>query len=58
MSCNRTRWCEVSGVKADVVAAVDINHHANLVYAHNFPQTPVLQKTIEVPFAIFLTVIV
>ena len=38
----------VSGLDAQVVAAVDINPHANLVYKHNFKDTHVIQKTIEV----------
>lgn len=36
-----------SGVPAQVVAAVDINTTANLVYRHNFPHTPLWNKTIE-----------
>lgn len=39
---------KVSEIPSEVVAAVDINHHANLVYKHNFKETKVLQKTIEV----------
>jgi tRNA (cytosine38-C5)-methyltransferase len=31
-----------------VVAAVDINTTANEVYKHNFPETPILQRNIEV----------
>lgn len=31
-----------------VVAAVDINTTANNVYRHNFPNTALLNKTIEV----------
>ncbi|XP_069007318.1 tRNA (cytosine(38)-C(5))-methyltransferase isoform X3 [Embiotoca jacksoni] len=36
-----------SGVPAQVVAAVDINTTANLVYRHNFPDTVLWNKTIE-----------
>lgn len=39
---------KVSGINADIVAAVDINPNANLVYKHNFKNTRVIQKTIEV----------
>jgi site-specific DNA-cytosine methylase len=31
-----------------VVAAVDINPQANIVYKHNFGKTKLIQKTIEV----------
>lgn len=33
---------------AEVVAAVDVNTLANDVYKHNFPNTPLWAKTIEV----------
>ncbi|XP_041824142.1 tRNA (cytosine(38)-C(5))-methyltransferase isoform X2 [Melanotaenia boesemani] len=36
-----------SGVPAQVVAAVDINTIANQIYKHNFPETPLWNKTIE-----------
>ncbi|XP_024230449.1 tRNA (cytosine(38)-C(5))-methyltransferase [Oncorhynchus tshawytscha] len=36
-----------SGVAAKVVAAVDVNTTANEIYKHNFPNTPLLPKTIE-----------
>uniref|UniRef100_A0A673AMV1 tRNA aspartic acid methyltransferase 1 n=1 Tax=Sphaeramia orbicularis TaxID=375764 RepID=A0A673AMV1_9TELE len=36
-----------SGIPAHVVAAVDINTTANQVYKHNFPDTPLWNKTIE-----------
>ncbi|CAB1340814.1 unnamed protein product [Coregonus sp. 'balchen'] len=36
-----------SGVAAEVVAAVDVNTTANEIYKHNFPNTPLLPKTIE-----------
>lgn len=32
----------------DVRAAVDINTAANETYSHNFPQTKLLQRNIEV----------
>ena len=38
---------KLSKLNADVVAAVDINPNANLVYKHNFPETKILNKTIE-----------
>uniref|UniRef100_A0A8C7X0A4 Uncharacterized protein n=1 Tax=Oryzias sinensis TaxID=183150 RepID=A0A8C7X0A4_9TELE len=37
-----------SGVPAEVVAAVDINTTANQIYKHNFPDTPLWNKSIEV----------
>ena len=37
-----------SGIDYEVVAAVDINNQANNIYRQNFPETPLLQKTIEV----------
>ncbi len=37
-----------SGIPVDVVAAVDINSQANHIYKHNFPETPLMQKSIEV----------
>ena len=40
--------CAESGVAAKVVAAVDVNTTANEIYKHNFPNTPLLPKTIEV----------
>jgi site-specific DNA-cytosine methylase len=43
----------VSDINAKVVAAVDINPQANLVYKHNFKNTKLLQKTIEVSHLIF-----
>uniref|UniRef100_A0A3B5KNH8 tRNA (cytosine(38)-C(5))-methyltransferase n=1 Tax=Xiphophorus couchianus TaxID=32473 RepID=A0A3B5KNH8_9TELE len=36
-----------SGISAQVVAAVDINTTANKIYRHNFPDTPLWNKTIE-----------
>ncbi|XP_076027538.1 tRNA (cytosine(38)-C(5))-methyltransferase isoform X1 [Genypterus blacodes] len=36
-----------SAVPAQVVAAVDINTTANEIYRHNFPDTPLWNKTIE-----------
>ncbi|KAM9331660.1 tRNA (cytosine(38)-C(5))-methyltransferase [Pholidichthys leucotaenia] len=36
-----------SGIPAEVVAAIDINTAANQVYSHNFPDTPIWNKTIE-----------
>ncbi|XP_013879234.1 tRNA (cytosine(38)-C(5))-methyltransferase [Austrofundulus limnaeus] len=36
-----------SGTPAQVVAAIDINTTANQIYKHNFPDTPVWNKTIE-----------
>ncbi|KAM4533673.1 tRNA (cytosine(38)-C(5))-methyltransferase [Odontesthes bonariensis] len=36
-----------SGIPAQVVAAVDINTTANQIYKHNFPDTPLWNKTIE-----------
>jgi site-specific DNA-cytosine methylase len=39
----------VSGLKnAQVIGAVDINPQANLVYKHNFKETNLIQKTIDV----------
>jgi site-specific DNA-cytosine methylase len=38
----------VSELNGEVVAAVDINQHANLVYKHNFKNSKIIQKTIEV----------
>ncbi|KAG7336104.1 hypothetical protein KOW79_000797 [Hemibagrus wyckioides] len=36
-----------SSIPAEVVAAVDVNTTANEIYKHNFPNTPLLPKTIE-----------
>ncbi|GAA6219492.1 tRNA (cytosine(38)-C(5))-methyltransferase-like [Lates japonicus] len=36
-----------SGIPGQVVAAVDINTTANQIYGHNFPDTPLWNKTIE-----------
>ncbi|XP_030253334.1 tRNA (cytosine(38)-C(5))-methyltransferase [Sparus aurata] len=36
-----------SGVPVQVVAAIDINTTANEIYKHNFPDTPLWNKTIE-----------
>ncbi|XP_028289355.1 tRNA (cytosine(38)-C(5))-methyltransferase isoform X1 [Parambassis ranga] len=36
-----------SGIPAQVVAAIDINTTANQIYRHNFPDTPLWNKTIE-----------
>nr|XP_057916900.1 tRNA (cytosine(38)-C(5))-methyltransferase [Doryrhamphus excisus] len=36
-----------SGISADVVAAIDINTTANQIYKHNFPDTPLWNRTIE-----------
>lgn len=41
---------KASKINAKVVAAIDINPNATLVYKHNFNDTTVLQKTIEVEF--------
>uniref|UniRef100_A0A3Q3DMW1 Uncharacterized protein n=1 Tax=Hippocampus comes TaxID=109280 RepID=A0A3Q3DMW1_HIPCM len=38
-----------SGISAHVVAAIDINTTANQVYRHNFPDTPLWNRTIEWP---------
>lgn len=37
-----------SSVPAEVIGAVDVNTTANEIYKHNFPNTPLLPKTIEV----------
>nr|ALB00266.1 tRNA (cytosine(38)-C(5))-methyltransferase [Brachionus koreanus] len=37
----------LSAIPGEIIAAVDINHHANMVYKHNFKNTKILQKTIE-----------
>jgi tRNA (cytosine38-C5)-methyltransferase len=39
---------KLSGIQGQVIAAVDINPNANLVYKHNFKETKIFQKTIEV----------
>ncbi|KAM6970958.1 tRNA (cytosine(38)-C(5))-methyltransferase [Tautogolabrus adspersus] len=36
-----------SGIPFQVVAAIDINTTANQIYKHNFPDTPLWNKTIE-----------
>ncbi|XP_056221050.1 tRNA (cytosine(38)-C(5))-methyltransferase isoform X7 [Seriola aureovittata] len=36
-----------SGIPGHVVAAIDINTTANQIYRHNFPDTPLWNKTIE-----------
>uniref|UniRef100_UPI0037E7918A tRNA (cytosine(38)-C(5))-methyltransferase n=1 Tax=Semicossyphus pulcher TaxID=241346 RepID=UPI0037E7918A len=36
-----------SGIPFQVVAAIDINTTANQIYRHNFPDTPLWNKTIE-----------
>ncbi|XP_029384934.1 tRNA (cytosine(38)-C(5))-methyltransferase isoform X3 [Echeneis naucrates] len=36
-----------SGIPGQVVAAIDINTTANQIYQHNFPDTPLWNKTIE-----------
>ncbi|XP_061614408.1 tRNA (cytosine(38)-C(5))-methyltransferase isoform X1 [Phyllopteryx taeniolatus] len=36
-----------SGISGQVVAAIDINTTANQIYRHNFPDTPLWNKTIE-----------
>ncbi|XP_036935404.1 tRNA (cytosine(38)-C(5))-methyltransferase [Acanthopagrus latus] len=36
-----------SGIPVQVVAAIDINTTANEIYKHNFPDTPLWNKTIE-----------
>ncbi|XP_070708967.1 tRNA (cytosine(38)-C(5))-methyltransferase [Pempheris klunzingeri] len=36
-----------SGIPVQVVAAIDINTTANQIYRHNFPETPLWNKTIE-----------
>lgn len=36
-----------SGVDAEVIAAVDINTSANLIYMYNFPETTIINKTLE-----------
>jgi len=44
----------VSGLKnAKVIGAVDINPQANTVYKHNFKETNLIAKTIEVSFQVF-----
>ncbi|XP_075683714.1 tRNA (cytosine(38)-C(5))-methyltransferase isoform X1 [Rhinoderma darwinii] len=43
MHCGLTE----SGISAEVVAAVDVNTTANVVYKHNFPNTPLWPKSIE-----------
>ncbi len=40
----------MSEINGKVVAACDINQHANLVYKHNFKDSKIIQKTIEVYF--------
>lgn len=44
-----------SGIPYQVVAAIDINTTANEIYRHNFPNTPLWNKTIEVGDWIFET---
>lgn len=39
-----------SGIPFELVAAVDINTTANEIYKHNFPNTTLWNKTIEVSF--------
>lgn len=41
-------FCLESAIPSEVVAAVDVNTTANEIYKHNFPNTPLLPKTIEV----------
>ncbi|XP_061661950.1 tRNA (cytosine(38)-C(5))-methyltransferase isoform X2 [Syngnathoides biaculeatus] len=36
-----------SGISGEVVAAIDINTTANQIYRHNFPDTPLWNRTIE-----------
>ncbi|XP_040921839.1 tRNA (cytosine(38)-C(5))-methyltransferase [Toxotes jaculatrix] len=36
-----------SGIPSQVVASIDINTTANQIYRHNFPDTPLWNKTIE-----------
>ncbi|XP_041817384.1 tRNA (cytosine(38)-C(5))-methyltransferase isoform X2 [Chelmon rostratus] len=36
-----------SGIPGQIVAAIDINTTANQIYRHNFPDTPLWNKTIE-----------
>ncbi|XP_054622350.1 tRNA (cytosine(38)-C(5))-methyltransferase isoform X2 [Dunckerocampus dactyliophorus] len=36
-----------TGISAQVVAAIDINTTANQIYKHNFPDTPLWNRTIE-----------
>lgn len=38
----------MSEINCEIVAAVDINPHANLVYKNNFKNTRTIEKTIEV----------
>lgn len=38
---------DLLGIDCEVVAAVDINPTANLVYAFNFPQVPIVSRSIE-----------
>ena len=40
--------CVESGIHHEVIAAVDINDHANAIYRHNFPGTKLMQRCIEV----------
>ncbi|KAJ1965580.1 hypothetical protein GGI12_000678 [Dipsacomyces acuminosporus] len=43
-----------AGIDAQVVRAFDINTVANEVYKHNFPEVPVLQRSIEsLPMSLF-----
>ncbi|GAB6022091.1 tRNA (cytosine-5-)-methyltransferase [Chamberlinius hualienensis] len=37
----------LKGLAVDVVAAIDINPHANQTYSHNFPHIKLLQRNIE-----------
>ena len=41
-----------SGIAAKVVAAIDVNTTANEIYRHNFPDTPLWSKTIEVSLVV------
>lgn len=41
------------GFNVQIVAAVDINTIANDVYQHNFPETPLLNRNIEVGKGVF-----
>lgn len=37
-----------SGINYEIVAAVDINEKANEIYKHNFKESKLLQRNIEV----------
>ena len=41
-------FLSASGISGQTVGAVDINDLANKVYRHNFPETNLMQRSIEV----------